>query len=137
MKHKIKILQQDIVMDDMEEVRPTHITRTGGLSPTGPRTMDTKARTPLAELLTRLQLIGSTSDITMDMSAQSEYLNIEEQILTRIDERIDYHTSQVAAHNRLDGYVLKGHNEQLTYFHNLKGRIMKGVYNKDNDTQTD
>tara|TARA_R110000744_G_scaffold23221_2_gene58956 strand:- start:466 stop:774 length:309 start_codon:yes stop_codon:yes gene_type:complete len=98
--------------------------------------MATRDRTPLAELLAKLQLIGSTSDIAMDMSAQGEYLNIEEQILTHIDERMEYHTSQVAAHHRLDGYVLKGHNEQLTYFQNLKGRIMKGVYNKDNDTYT-
>ena len=42
MKKQIKIQKQDIVMDDMEEVRSTHITRTGGLSPTGPRTMDTR-----------------------------------------------------------------------------------------------
>ena len=42
MKKQIIIKKEDLVMDDMEEVRSTHITRTGGLSPTGPRTMDTK-----------------------------------------------------------------------------------------------
>ena len=98
--------------------------------------MEIRDRTPLPELLKRLQYIGNTSDIAMDMSAQREYLSIEQQILTYIDERMDYHTSQVAAHHRLDGYVLKGHNEQLTYYGNLKGRIMKGVYNQDNDTYT-
>jgi len=92
-------------------------------------------RTPINELLKQLHTLGNSSDIAMDMSAQGEYLKIESQIITRIDDRIVYHEAQIAAHGRLDGYVLEGHRENLDYLGTLKGKIMKGVYNINTDTQ--
>ena len=92
-------------------------------------------RTPLKELLRQLHILGNSSDIAMDMSAQGEYLKIESQIIMRIDDRIVYHEAQVAAHGRLDGYSLEGHRENLDYLRTLKGKILNGVYNINTDTQ--
>jgi len=72
-------------------------------------------RTPINELLKQLHTLGNSSDISIDMSAQGEYLKLESEIITQIDDHIGHHL------------------HSLNQLKDLKGKIMKGVYNIDNE----
>lgn len=74
------------------------------------------------------------------MILRNKHDNIPEWDLKQIEERLDYHRQEISAGDRLDGWTLKGHKDEVSKligeYHNIvdKGMGKEGVMEKEVET---